>query len=266
MSSPIADFALAHVGDGYIYGAGGQVCSPAFRQQQARQYPEWEENILRVGAKWDGRQVWDCAQLTRYAAKAAGHSLPSGATSQWNKGAWARKGSIASLPPGETVFLYRQGDGRMQHTGIAIGDGSCVHAKSTREGVVREQTARCGWSHWAALSQAPAKLEGEMSMDMIITAENGLPVNLRPAPSTRVGYLTKLPVGTAVKAVSYSEEDGEQWAYVAAGSRSGYVMAKFLKPAGDDAAQSQQQTVAFVLEKQLAQQLAAALAAALERG
>jgi ABC-type phosphate/phosphonate transport system substrate-binding protein len=81
-----------------------------------------------------------------------------------------------------------------------------------------------------------------------------------------VGYLTKLPVGTAVKAISCSEENGEQWAYVAAGSRSGYVMAKYLKPAGEADSQQPPQTVAFVLERQLALQLAASLTAALERG
>jgi len=64
--------ALSLVGQGYIYGAKGQICSREFREQQAQQYPEWEDNILNVGAKWDGRPVWDCAQLTRAVAKAAG--------------------------------------------------------------------------------------------------------------------------------------------------------------------------------------------------
>ena len=47
--------ALSLVGQGYIYGAKGQTCSPVFRQQQAAQYPEQEDNILTTGAKWDGK-------------------------------------------------------------------------------------------------------------------------------------------------------------------------------------------------------------------
>ena len=64
--------ALSLVGQGYLYGAKGQICSEAFRAQQARQYPEQAKNILETGAKWDGQPVWDCAQLTRAVAAAAG--------------------------------------------------------------------------------------------------------------------------------------------------------------------------------------------------
>ena len=98
-----AAFARSKIGQGYIYGAKGQTCTAAFRRQQAQQYHEQAQNILVTGAKWDGRPVWDCAQLTRYAAKAAGVELPSGATSQWRKGPWKRKGTIDSLPEGEVV-------------------------------------------------------------------------------------------------------------------------------------------------------------------
>lgn len=103
-----AAFARSKIGQGYIYGARGQTCSAAFRRQQAQQYPDQAQNILVTGAKWDGQPVWDCAQLTRYAAKAAGVELPSGATSQWRKAPWKRKGTIDTLPDGEVVYLYRQ--------------------------------------------------------------------------------------------------------------------------------------------------------------
>ena len=110
-SKQAVEKALSLVGQGYIYGAKGQKCSPAFRQKQAEQYPDQAEYILGVGAKWDGVPVWDCAQLTRAAAKAGGFTLPSGATSQWNKADWAKKGTIDTLPPGEAVFLYRRKGG-----------------------------------------------------------------------------------------------------------------------------------------------------------
>ena len=117
--------ALSLIGQGYIYGAKGQICSEAFRQGQAAQYPEQAEMILGTGAKWDGMPVWDCAQLTREAAKAGGVTLVSGATSQWKKTEWDAQGNIDTLPEGETLFLYRRQNGsstKMQHTGVAIGD------------------------------------------------------------------------------------------------------------------------------------------------
>ena len=86
-SKQAVEKALSLVGQGYIYGARGQKCSPAFRQKQAEQYPDQAEYSRGVGAKWDGVPVWDCAQLTRAAAKTGGFTLPSGATSQWNKAA-----------------------------------------------------------------------------------------------------------------------------------------------------------------------------------
>ena len=145
-----AAFALGKVGQGYIYGARGQICTAAFRQQQARQYPEQARYILEVGKKWDGVPVWDCAQLTRYAAKAAGVTLPSGATSQWKKGPWKRKGTMSAMPQGQVLFLYRESGGRMQHTGLALGDGTCVHARGTAYGVVRQPVSGYAWTHWAS--------------------------------------------------------------------------------------------------------------------
>jgi len=142
--SQSAAFARSKIGQGYIYGAKGQTCSAAFRRQQAAQYPDQAQNILVTGAKWDGRPVWDCAQLTRYAAKAAGVELPSGATSQWRKGPWKRKGTIDTLPEGEVVYLYRQKGTIMQHTGLALGDGTCVHARGrpTAWCISRSRTTR----------------------------------------------------------------------------------------------------------------------------
>ena len=148
-----AAFALSKVGQGYIYGARGQTCSAAFRRQQASQYSDQAKYILDVGKKWDGVPVWDCAQLTRYAAKAAGVELPSGATSQWKKGPWKRKDTMDTLPMGEVVFLFRRQKGSaavMAHAGLALGDGTCVHARGTAYGVVRQSVNGYAWTHWAS--------------------------------------------------------------------------------------------------------------------
>lgn len=238
MNQHIVQFVIDKVGCGYIYGAKGQICSPAFRAQQAAQYPEWTDNIIRVGAKWDGKPVWDCAQLTRYAAKAAGYTLPSGATSQWNKAQWARKGEISTIPEGETVFVYREGSGKMQHTGVALGNGECIHAKGTKDGVVRQPMSGYGWTHWATFEQAGNGKEEPMmeSKPRKVFAESGSTVMLRPEPSTKSSYLAKVPVGSVVNILSKSIVDGVEWAYVMVDGKSGYMMNEFLVDSGESPA------------------------------
>lgn len=221
--------ALSLVGQGYIYGAKGQRCSPSFREQQAQQYPEQADNILRVGAKWDGVPVWDCAQLTRFAAKEAGISLPSGATSQWNKAEWVRSGAIDTLPDGETVFVYKRQGGStsvMSHTGVALGDGTCVHARGTAYGVVRQDMADFAWTHWASPWAADQEEGGEdltVLYQAALTAKSGNTVNIRKTPGGPV--LARWPLGTVVDVVSVS--DG--WCGIAYNGGTAYVDADFLK-------------------------------------
>lgn len=225
----VIEKALSLVGQGYIYGAKGQRCSPAFREQQAQQYPEQADNILGVGAKWDGVPVWDCAQLTRAAAKEAGVELPSGATSQWNKAAWARRGAIDTLPNGETVFLYKLQGGStsvMSHTGVALGDGTCVHARGTAYGVVMQDMADYAWTHWASPWAADQE-EGSEGLTVlyqaVLTAKSGNTVNVRKTPGGPV--VARWPLGTVVDVVSVS--DG--WCGIAYSGGTAYVDADFLR-------------------------------------
>lgn len=144
--------ALSLVGLGYIYGAQGQICSPAFRQQQARQYTEQADKILGIGAKWDGIEVWECAQLTQEVAAIGGVKLVSGATSQWTKTDWDERGTIDTLPADEFVFLYKQDKKNknvMSHTGVYLGDGTVVDARGVEKGVLHESISAYPWTHWA---------------------------------------------------------------------------------------------------------------------
>lgn len=225
--------ALSLVGQGYIYGAKGQICSPAFRQQQAKQYPEWEKNILEIGAKWDGAPVWDCAQFTRAVAKAADLSFVSGATSQWNKIDWEAKGTIDTIPSGELVFLYRRQNGSstvMAHTGISMGDGTCIHAKGTSDGVVHQAMSKYAWTHWARPKwpNDDSQLTQEvMQMDVLyearVSAQNGNTVNMRKEPGGTV--VAKVPLGTTVQV--YAETAG--WCKIEYDNQVGYMQSAFLK-------------------------------------
>lgn len=225
MQKSVVTKALSLVNNGYIYGASGQICSPSFRTGQAKQYPEWYNNIMVVGAKWDGVPVWDCAQFTRAVAKISGVNLPSGATSQWTKTDWLQSGTIDTIPPGETVFVYRYRDGKMQHTGLAHGDGWCTHARGTAYGVVLQTMAQHAWTHWAM----PRWKEKEsMSDDILytatVTATTGSTVNLRKEPGGDL--IDRVLVGTRVAVIA---EAGAGWAKITVGNRSGYMQTGFLR-------------------------------------
>lgn len=149
----IAGRALSLVGCGYVYGATGWICTRARLEQQARQYPLYAPMILRYGPKWIGRRCFDCAQLTREAASAAGMRLPSGSSSQWRDAqAWKARGTIDTLPDEPGLFLFTQKLGRMTHTGVSVGGGWEVDARGHAYGVVRRRIADTSFTHWARLA------------------------------------------------------------------------------------------------------------------
>lgn len=170
----IADYAESKIGCAYIYGGYGErKCTPSFRKERAVAYPGQKNNIYNnckvlsgkqstcTGCKWDGKQAYDCAQLTRYACKAAGQELVSGANSQWKITPWDQKGTIDSLPDVPGVILYHaNSSGTMTHTGVCVGNGYAVEARAAKYGVVKTVVKNRTWTHWAAL---PGVLTGEVA-------------------------------------------------------------------------------------------------------
>lgn len=161
----IAEYAESKMGCAYIWGGYGEkLCSPAFRRERAEAYPSQKDNIYRYcqvlngqkticnGCRYYGKQAYDCAQLTRYACKAGGQALVSGANSQWRKTAWAKKGTIDTLPDEPGVILYHaNAQGIMTHTGVCVGNGYAVEARSAAYGVVKALIKQRMWTHWAAI-------------------------------------------------------------------------------------------------------------------
>jgi cell wall-associated NlpC family hydrolase len=92
------DFALAQLGDPYVYGAAGP-------------------------------DAWDCSGLTMGAWGAAGVSLPHSSSMQYNSGTHI---AISDLQPGDLVFFYSP----ISHVAIYLGGGQVVHAPHTGD-VVR---------------------------------------------------------------------------------------------------------------------------------
>ena len=83
-------YALAQIGDRYVFGAAGLV-------------------------------TWDCSGLTMRAYQAAGVSLPHSSAAQSRMG---KKVSLSALKPGDLLFFGRP----VSHVGIYLGGGKMVHA------------------------------------------------------------------------------------------------------------------------------------------
>lgn len=228
----IADAAASKVGCGYIYGATGWTCSLARRQQQAAQYPEYAHMILGIGAKWDGRQCFDCAQLTKYAAAEVGVKLPSGATSQWRDGPWVDKGEIATMPDVPGVLLYRESSpGKMQHTGVYVGNGEAVEARGTQEGVIRSKLTAYGWTHWGMLL-LPEQGEGSAVVIRYKGRVIGGRLNMRGQASATATILARIPDGALVDVLDVHAAEG--WVFARYEGQTGYVMERYLVDVEDE--------------------------------
>ena len=91
-------FAMAQVGDAYVYGAAGP-------------------------------DAYDCSGLTMASWGAAGVALPHSSSAQYGSGPHI---SASALQPGDLVFYYSP----ISHVGMYIGNGMIVHAANPGTGVV----------------------------------------------------------------------------------------------------------------------------------
>lgn len=153
----VQDAALQRIGCPYVFGGTGKTCTPAYREARMAQYPDYADKIrnncprLRGSAstctncKWcdpetgKGKPCYDCAQFSMACMKAADIPLVSGANSQWLKTRWTKQGTIFDLPRDKVCLVFRKdGNGKMGHVGVYLGDGTVAHAKGHDYGVVRQ--------------------------------------------------------------------------------------------------------------------------------
>ncbi len=218
--SNIEEWIRSKVGCGYVYGATGWVCTPSRRNQQATQYPEHAENILGICAKWDGKECYDCAQLIRRALESVGVTgVPSGATSQWNKKSlWTESGTIDSLPSDSLVALCREANGKMQHIGWRMSDGSVIDARSSQKGVITSSVDSYKWTHWMRPNLAYNKEESDVLYKAIVsTAEHSMRVRAWAKTGEILGYV---PTGKTVEVLA---EDADNWKKIRYGELVGYA-------------------------------------------
>ena len=262
-------WALSMVGTGYVYGATGWICTPGRREQQAKQYPQYAGTILGTCRKWDGIICHDCAQLTKKAMARAGLSLPSGATSQWKADVWAAKGTIDTLPRDKLCLLYREANGKMQHTLIYLGDGRVVDARGSSQGVMLTELGQYKATHWAlprGLYDGDTEGEKEdkpmenVAYKAVVTAKSGSTVRMRAEPSAKTGKLMmNVPIGSTVDVLDLHAP--EDWRCIRYEGKTGYMMAEFLKNVGSlpDEPQTRPEPLYTVTIRELAEAQANAL-------
>lgn len=197
------DWCLQRIGNPYIYGATGKMCTPAYRQARANQYPEYAAKISKncprmsgkatecKNCKWcnpetgKGKDAYDCAQLTRWCMNAIGISLVSGANSQWTKTDWEEKGTIDTIPKDKLCLIYREdSDGKKHHTGIYLGDGWIAHAKGHDYGVVKEKLGNTKFTHWGI----PVGLYSEVEHKVLKKGDQGTAVRELQTLLNQYGY------------------------------------------------------------------------------
>ena len=157
----LIQWARTELGSPYIFGAVGQKCTPAYRQQVMKNKPAYADAIRRncpvligaqsscAGCKYEGRKAYDCRGLTREAIRAVTGRpvIGAGATSQWKDDAnWAEKGPIQNKPD-KPCLVFTQKDSTMSHTGICLGK-TAIHASGHNAGVIESPMPR-SFTHYA---------------------------------------------------------------------------------------------------------------------
>ena len=215
------------IGDYYIWGSTGYVLSKSKLDELIAQYPNYVS--YSKNSKAIGHRVWDCASLVRYAMKQVGISMVSGATSQWKKTKWARKGTIDQLPKDQVACLYRWTGSVMQHTGIYLGDGYVIDARGSGAGVIKSKLSSYPWTHFG---QPQGLIKKEQTNEVIsvsyqakVVADSGSTVRMRSAPSKEASVSATISLGTIVDVV----EEAEGWCGIIYNGQKGYMMNQFLE-------------------------------------
>ncbi len=153
----------------YVFGAWGEECTPANRRRRARDDHPTVVSKCQVlsgraascyGCKWgEGVRMYDCRGFTAWLLRQVGLDLAGqGATSQYNTASnWAERGKISAMPDC-VCCVFRQKNGKMEHTGMHVGGGVVIDCSTGVSSV-----GMSGWTHYGI----PVGLysEGEIPVD-----------------------------------------------------------------------------------------------------
>lgn len=187
-ASKLIQWIKGHVGDGYVYGTIGQICTInilkmlqiMYGKDMGEGYYQKDDNYTkgRCG-KWIGKWVCDCSGLIKAARKALS-GVWKDVSAQGTYDQCTKHGAINTMPliPGCTVYMYCADKRRMGHVGMYIGGGTVIEARGASYGIVKTNLVDRTWSHWGLLDW----------LEYDINADSGKP---------EIGSTTQADVGDA---------------------------------------------------------------------
>jgi len=163
VSEMCVKLANACLGWAYVFGARGDYCEPVNRRNRySSDHPAIKSQCQNFygkdseqcdGCKWYPgglTRCFDCRGFTYWVIlKVTGIKIiGAGATSQYNDDCnWSEKGELSKMPNVVCcVFKYSTKSGKMEHTGLHIGNGKIIHCS---DGVQTGKTTDRGWTHYA---------------------------------------------------------------------------------------------------------------------
>lgn len=189
--------ALNCVGWAYVFGARGELCTPANRRARYRDdHPTIKSKCKNFdgsgscsGCKWypnkERTRFFDCRGFTYWVLlQVYGWMLMgAGATSQWNtESNWKAKGTIDTMPADTLCCLFVQKGKTMEHTGFGLNNET-VECSS---GVQHFTTRNKKWTHWAV----PACIDGDVptTKPTLKRGDKGAYVTLAQTELIQKGY------------------------------------------------------------------------------
>ena len=197
----------------------------------------------------DARGI-DCSGLFVKAYRDQGASIYHGSNTIYRKYC-SEKGkltNVSQLKPGMAVFKWNpntpekfdDGLGDFQHIGLVTGVNPLriVHASSAA-GCVTTDTKLGKWAYWGWLKDVAKTdtqpipddpyepMEGDeepMTEFATVIADSGSTVNLRTKARSNAALVERVPIGARVEVLGICGS----WTKVKFGSRTGYMMTKFL--------------------------------------
>lgn len=194
-ASQLTAWIKQHVGDGYVYGTIGQICTvDLLRQCQSQYGVQMGDGYYQRGsdytkgrcARWLGKWVCDCSGLIKAARKALS-GVWQDVSAQGTYDQCDKRGTISSMPliPGYAVFIYSPDKKRMGHVGIYIGSGQVVEARGVDYGVGITRLADRAWTHWGQLKWLEHDIKADIGKAAAgKEADAGDATNRKPDDST----------------------------------------------------------------------------------
>ena len=235
----VKQWCLSKKGCGYVWGATGQKLTESALDALYKRHSAHINKEL-VWRLWQNKIVYDCAGFVQAAMKQIGFNIAAGATSAWDNGKFAQKGTIDTLPKDKVCILYRRNEKKatvMQHTGIYFGDGTFMDARGSASGVIGpNKLSSYPWTHWAIPPQlvnvdptsTPEPKEPEVikvAYQAKVVATSGKTVNMRKSASTSASIITVVGVGQIVDVIAVTGD----WSQITWNGKTGYMQSKFLE-------------------------------------